>query len=281
MKLLKAVEDFRFGKTEWQMRRKARSWQAKCPARSPSDSPIVIFAMPLVSKRRAKDWEVVQTQLNQTLASFQRQSSDNWQVVIAGQDRPHLPDDPRIQFIKANVSDKFYDKGDKRRILIDHIAKSLKADAYYMQFDADDILHPDFVQYVQSDNNARGYVITDGYIVSLTEQAVITKPKFDQSCGSCAAVYVDFRQNHHDAKLLIEHRSHTKITALCADFGQPLAPVPFASALYIVGHGQNMIERRGKLEQRTQNWVQGAVSDQDAQSILETFQATDLDGWQS
>ncbi|SLN13944.1 hypothetical protein [Roseisalinus antarcticus] len=243
------------GKTRAQSRLRGRIWRLLRGAAAPSDDPLVIFAIPLVSRRRSSDWDQVTANLSATLASFLRQTDGNWMALICGQDRPDdLPDDPRITFLKARVGDKFYDKGDKRRQLIAHVARRIRRDGYYMQFDADDILHPEAVAHMRGDHNGRGYLISRGYFVHAGARrlAPLEPPEkpFHLACGSSSAVYVDFRTHRHDARLLAEHRSHTRVAETCAEWGQPLDEIPFPAALYMVGHGENMIQRRGKLEDR-------------------------------
>lgn len=272
MSLLKKIDAIRFGKTEMQMRWKARLWAARKPQRVPSASPVVIFAVPLVSKRRAKDWDVVCRNLTTTLTSILRQSDSSFRVYICGQDRPVLPEDSRVEFVPANVSDKFYDKGDKRRILIQHISRTLKADGYYMQLDADDVLHPNFVGHIVTDHNARGYYVESGYFLSLTANGMAPISSFHKHCGSSAAVYVDFRQDRHDVKLLNEMRSHTKVVEISEQYGQPLAAMPFAACLYVTGHGENMVARRGKLDARTQNFLLREIGAEDRLRVLKEFE---------
>ncbi|KAA9008913.1 glycosyltransferase family 2 protein [Histidinibacterium aquaticum] len=250
MSLLRVLQ----GKTRTQGRWRARLWRWRRPEAEPSDDPLVLFALPLVSRRRASDWARVEENLRGTLEAFRRQSDPNWRAVICGQDRPALPEDDRIDFIEAKVGDKFYDKGDKRRQLIAQVARTVRRDLYYMQHDADDILHPDVVAHIRKGHNGRGYLIDRGYFVHAGTRrlAPLFPPErpFHKTCGSSAAVYADFREHRLDARLLYEHRSHTQVAGICEDWGRPLEPIPFAAGLYMVGHGENMIERRGKLEQR-------------------------------
>ncbi|EAR52184.1 hypothetical protein OG2516_02069 [Oceanicola granulosus HTCC2516] len=253
------------GRTDAQTRLRGRIWRWRRGEVRPSAAPEVIFAIPLVSRRRAGDWAQVEANLAATLDSFRRQSDPGWRAVICGQDRPALPDDARITFVTARVGDKFYDKGDKRRQLIRHVSRTLAGDGYYMQFDADDILHPEAVAHMRADNNGRGYLIDKGYFVHAGTRAVapMTPPEkpFHLACGSSSAVYVDFRTHRRDARLLAEHRSHTRVARICDEWGVPLDPVPFPAALYVVGHGENMIARRGKLDERLGWFERAGIAD--------------------
>lgn len=274
LNLLRYMDDLRFGKTRTQMRIKGALWQKLHKTAQPSRDTEVIFAIPLVSRGRAPDWTIVCAALSDTLASFQRQTNARWRAVICGQDRPDCPElgDPRIEFIRSSARDKFYDKGDKRRQLIEHIARNMRIDGYYMQFDADDILHPGFVEHLLADNNGQGYVVTQGYFMNVAANQIAPLDTFNRHCGSCAAVYVDFRRGRRYAQLLKQHRSHTKIAEICSDYGITLAPVPMRSVIYMAGHGQNMIERRGKLDERSARFLRHPVTDPaEADAILREF----------
>ena len=134
-----------------------------------------------------------------------------------------------------------------------------------MQFDAVDILHPKFVKHVLADNNGRGYFIV------VAEQRVVALDSFNAFCGSCAAVYVDFRTHKTYTKFLSQHRSHTQIAAYCTLNERPLSAVPFKDALYLTGHSENMYGRRGHLLDRTKTLVQVALSKDDAKATLKEF----------
>lgn len=275
MRIRDWIDAIRFGKTERQMRWKASLFlRARRRMQVKSNDPLVIFALPLVSRQRAASWDQVQDNLNMTLASFLRQSDPNWIAIICGQDTPVLPADPRITFLPARIRDKFYDKGDKRRLLVDHVSRTVRADGYYMQFDCDDVLHPEVVAHLRKDHNGRGYVIGDGYFVSLSAGLVARLPDFHVTCGSSSAVYVDFRINRTFRSMLLQHRSHQNIPDISALFGQPLDRIPFPAALYMTGHGENMIQRRGRIEARTKVHMQNALEAYEAQYVCKEFGIT-------
>ncbi len=260
------LKDIWLGKTDPQRRLAAWLWRKTTRLDPPSDDPLVVFAIPLISKRRAPDWAQVDRNLAATLGSLLRQEDGGWIALICGQDRPDgLPEDPRIRFLTATVGDKFYDKGDKRRQLIAHTARHIRRDGYYVQCDADDILHPALVRHIRRDNNGAGYFIDQGYFVDAgTGRCARLGPDrrpFHLSCGSSTAPRFDFRRHRRFRALLNTHRSHTKIVHIMALYGFAMTPVPFRAGLYMVGHGQNMIERRGKLERRLQYLDEAEVTD--------------------
>ena len=74
----------------------------------------------------------------------------------------------------------------------------------------------------------------------------------------------------------IQHRSHIKIAEISALYGQPLEPVPFRAVLYMTGHGQNMVKRRGKLDERTEKFLQRQLSPEEAAGVCATFGVPEL-----
>ncbi|WP_224823615.1 glycosyltransferase family 2 protein [Cognatishimia sp. MH4019] len=245
-------KNFIRGKLPWQLRLKASIWRRMTPIQPPSDTPIVVFAIPLVSKRRAPDWDIVCRNLNATLAALKSQSSSSWKALICGQNMPaDLVTDDQIQFLKSTVSDKFYDKGDKRRQIIAHMARTLKTDGYYFQLDADDLLHPELVAHICRDHNGAGYYVQRGYLRDVGRDLLAPlgpeTAEFWTVCGSSTAAYFDFRKSRHFRALLNELKSHKRIISRMATYGFEMEPIHFPAGLYLVNHGQNMIERRGNL----------------------------------
>ena len=63
------LKDFVRGKTPLQRKWAAGLWQRGLHAQPSSGAGLVVFAIPLVSRRRASDWERVSSNLARTLAS--------------------------------------------------------------------------------------------------------------------------------------------------------------------------------------------------------------------
>ncbi|WP_208348610.1 glycosyltransferase family 2 protein [Pseudaestuariivita rosea] len=263
------IKDIWRGKTAWQMDLKVRLWRARTKIEPPSDQPVVIFAVNLVSKRRAPDWDETCANLKMTLDSFHGQTNPNWRAFVCGQDKPDgIEFDEQVQFLKSHTSDKFNDQGDKRRQIIAHVAKTVKTDGYYMRFDADDLLHPHAVEHMCSDNNGAGYYVDDGYMYDVSNDRVAPVGSdgpdgiaFYQRCGSCCAVRYDFRNGRNFRQLLNEMKAHGRIIAKMRLFGFEMQPFPFPAAIYMINHGQNMVERRGKMDDKVQYVDRFAITD--------------------
>src|SRR6266571_3107223 len=61
------------------------------------------FGIPLIARSAARNWPLVEALLELTLTSVRGQTDQDFQIVIAGHDRPHVPlDDTRTTFIAAD-----------------------------------------------------------------------------------------------------------------------------------------------------------------------------------
>ncbi|MEM0936080.1 MAG: glycosyltransferase family 2 protein [Pseudomonadota bacterium] len=254
---MRLLRDIFRGKTGVQKRTVAALWRRRLRETPPSDTPLVVFAVPLVSKRRATDWSMVSANLARTLATFRTQTSGAWCAYVCGQDRPDgVRFDAHVQFLPYAGGDKFYDKGDKRLRIIDRAMADLAGrDGYYAQFDADDLLHPGVVAHIAGDNNGRGYIIEAGYVADLGAPRIAPlfgerpgeapQPAFWHLCGSCVFARFDFRtQPRLWRRLLRRLKSHKRMAEVMAQHGLPLAALPFPAGIYLLNHGENMSRRR-------------------------------------
>ncbi|MFQ6553195.1 glycosyltransferase family 2 protein [Aestuariibius insulae] len=256
-KTVKTIKTILRGKTPAQMRVKGQFWQRLNRFDSPSGDPVTLFAMPLVSRSRSGDWGTVSYNLAATLASMRAQTSGRWELIICGQDEPDgIEFDDQVQFLRYPGSDAFFDKGRKRRAIIHHAAKIRKDDGYLFQFDADDLLHPGVVEHIHATDNGAGYYVERGYMIE--EPGGHLAPldpepghiPFNRICGSSNAVRFDFRRSRASKTVLSEMKAHPAIPARMAYYGLEMTPIPFPAALYLVGHGENMVARRGTIDSK-------------------------------
>ncbi|MEL6206596.1 MAG: glycosyltransferase family 2 protein [Pseudomonadota bacterium] len=271
------------GKTPAQMRMSGAIWRWRLREELPSGESLVVFAIPLVSRARATDWDVVSANLARTIASLRAQTSDRWVAFVCGQDEPEgVEFDEQVGFVPYRGRAKFYDKGDKRVALIGHTLRRLAGrDGYYAQWDADDLLHPGAVAHVLGDNNGRGYLVETGIMADLSAGrfAWLAPPTperetrvFWRVCGSCSFVRFDFRtQPRHWKKLLSRLSSHLRISAWMERFGLPLDPFPFPAAIYTFSHGENMSSRRGRTERRNAYIDAFPLSESEREAVAEAF----------
>lgn len=259
-----------------------------CTAK-PFEDPTVYFVVPLYGRNQAKDWAMVCRNLATTLSSLIQQSDPNWQAFVCSQNLPEgFPDDPRIHYIpfegeyarQAALKDGF-DNALKKKCVFDHMDQHCRASGYLFQLDADDILHPSLVEYIRSDNNGTGYIIDRGYMCHAeTYEMGFLQPwslrhfrakPFYKHCGSCAALRLDMSKGVEGNEHIGKRGAHKSLPETMRSFGLPLSPIPFHAALYMVGHGENMRERRGKIQMKFKYIRQNRVKDHLAINVAQEF----------
>ncbi|MEM9715196.1 MAG: glycosyltransferase family 2 protein [Pseudomonadota bacterium] len=218
------------------------------------DDPKVTFLIPLIAKKRAQNWSVVEFLLAETLRSIRHQTNPNWHVIICGQDRPELPEDPRIVFepFTRDIADsKRTDKWLKNKVLCKAWRKHFKSDGYLFMLDADDLVHPELVERIIASETkgvlmlARGYMANahSGEVCDLTPIDPATrkpKTKFFATCGSCAAIRVSPASGPFPESIVHTYRRHYAPQKHFPKFGFRIDELNAPSAVYMVNHGDNM-----------------------------------------
>lgn len=228
-----------------------------------SQEPLVVFLLSLIDRDKSKNWQSDCENLYRTLLSFQNQTSQNWLAVICSSDRPeHLPDDPRIVFLKYDkiayphtftLEPRSGDKGIKRLQMVDYIEQTLTQDGFVFTMDADDIFSHGLVDYMQKTRHGGGYMIEHGLQKDLASGGIMrlgprglsgTKATpLWSTCGSGTAIYFDFRPGSKIGSKVVrlaciqKHRL-TPILAYTAGF-KPKS-VPFVAGVYLVNNGANL-----------------------------------------
>lgn len=251
------------------------------------NSPKIIFAIPLRAKKGADAWGTIESNLRATVASVARQRTENVLIMLCGHDKPDLGEfDSLVEWIPADwdppsdPSKGSWDKAQKRkRILVECRQRSFDG-FYFFLLDADDFVDKDIVSYVLADDNRQGYIIDKGYVLdkstdALAEMAPPRRP-FHRSCGSCAIFWltVDDLPNvkGENSKYWQALREHGKFPETSAEFGRPLAPIPYAAALYMINHGENLSVLQGVSVVQTKHAQEHNIMDKaKRQEILQRF----------
>jgi hypothetical protein len=237
-----------------------------------------VFLVPLVGPAQVGDWSAVTARLQATLRGFLDQTDGRWTALVCCQDRPPLPDDPRIRFVPFADPAPGNDKWRKLGVLCDALADVVDTPAYVMSFDADDLAHRGLVAEMLSRGEQGGYLVEQGYVmddatgqVALADRPGARTPlrkPFWKLCGSCAAL-------HHDPALpesaaflremtAHEHRMFPYLAGLA---GLRLRRLGKPRVLYVLNHGENFGARRGRVGFKTRFVARFAIGD--AQSIAD------------
>lgn len=266
------------------------TWRERNPLAPLAQDATVVFAMPLIARERAQDWSAVQDNLAATLRSVRAQSSHRWEVVICGQDLPECVEfDDRVRFLhhpERPDPDQMTDRPAKLDQLIGHFADDWRRDGYFFMLDADDLVHPDLVSHCVETADRSGYILPEGFMLDASGGTIaymgesrIRYPKsarFYNHCGSCTAIRMDFRKGAAFAEPLRTRGTHKTQVHNLAAYGIALKKVPFGGVIYVVNHGQNLRERRGKMDTKIRYLERNRMNERAATKVREAFGLPDV-----
>lgn len=224
--------------------------------------PIVTFGIPLISSRSCADWQRVSELLQHTLNSVLRQSDPRYRVMICGHEFPDLPQlaDRRVELIRTRWSPPLPTALNKdkhlKRFVMGLRLRSLDG-GYFMQLDADDLVHKDIAAAILAPGREHGCVITLGYALDYANKAIAPVPgawpvELDRICGSTAVVYYEpdeipdeLPTDPRAFKLrksfkFADDSTHPSVWQASAEYGKPLAALPFPAVIYTVNTDENI-----------------------------------------
>jgi glycosyltransferase involved in cell wall biosynthesis len=227
------------------------------------DAPTFVFAIPLIARSAAYDWDVVVHHFNATLGSIFNQTDPNFRVIVACTGRPEvrIPVDERLEFV--DLPDRPFSPHDpewsyrdiarRRHAVLKHAAPD--GDAYVMLVDADDLVSCRLVSHVRQTNHQYGYLLTRGYIYDSTHGLLSMLPNkigqsvsFFYSCGTSIVLRLTAEElrNSTDEQgyfRRVMRRGHPWAGKFSMAEGRPLGLIEFRAAVYVRNHGSNMSER--------------------------------------
>lgn len=219
------------------------------------------FGIPLIARAAADDWPLVDRLLGLTLRSVLAQTDAGFHVVLAAHDVPAAWDevagDPRFTLVLADwlpqaVTAANDDGGTKKWLIKQHVRR--QGGGLLMFLDADDWVSRDLVRRAKSQiaPGDVGGVLADGFALDWESRRLARFPiadafagPFHAICGSSTIGRV--LPGSEDPMLLDPHLalgSHHRWPDAAKERGVSLAQVD-ATAVYLVGTGQNHSERQG------------------------------------
>lgn len=219
---------------------------------------ILTFIIPVRHQDNAKDWALLKKHLSETIASIANQTVSGWKVVIVaneGADLPTLPagfEVKRVTFPPnamheqgAHALEDFreavrLDKG--RRILAGMLHAGDMGHA--MVVDDDDFISRRLTEFVAANPSANGWTMREGYIWSGGD-LLYRYGDFSKLCGTSHIIRADLfklpKRFEDAAEAYISRTlgSHVFIEDDLRAAGTPLAPLPFAGAVYRTGHNES------------------------------------------
>src|SRR5438045_2527898 len=167
-----------------------------------NDKPSVVFLIPFASQKVRSNWPTACKYLQQTLRSIRNSASENYRVVVAGNEEPELEMgfDSGIHFL--SLKHPFPSHPDYRAELrlyklpnVDaawRYAKSNWQPKYVMKLDADDFISSRLVGWLDGTGTEAGYLIQHGWFWRSGARYLIQRTEyFDRVCGSCLIIRSD------------------------------------------------------------------------------------------
>jgi glycosyltransferase involved in cell wall biosynthesis len=154
------------------------------------NQPLVLFIIPLVSRRYASDWEKTTKMLEETLASIRNQSVPSFHCIIVSDQMPDLTYQSGISFVESD-----FDLADSRRYGARCIDKQKKVylallearqynPGYVMIIDGDDWLHRDVIKFVQENSEDDCFILGKGYYLQDPKWELRRGYRMEKACAS-------------------------------------------------------------------------------------------------
>ncbi|WP_147125478.1 hypothetical protein [Shimia ponticola] len=244
-------------------------------------SPKVIFATAVIGKAKARDWKRVNSLLAATAVSVLNQTDPHWIWLVTGQDMPDLPDDPRVFWVPWNKSMEGHDQSPKMVDLVDQFPELNIPEGILVPLDGDDLISKHLVADMRA-LPPSGALFEKGYMYDAeTRQVALTdrpglgdlrnRPLY-KNCGTCIAL--PYQPGSADIEVLraIMWLSHRHFAWYARLYGLSLPPAKRPLAVYMLGHGQNALLRRGRGGFKRRFIERRAITDPDERArIAEEF----------
>jgi len=210
---------------------------------------MLVFLIPLQSKRASKDWTRVSALVRRTLRSVLAQTHPAFRVYLICTDLPELcPSHPAMtivprDFPEPELGSRMLDKWTKVRIGLASI-RSL-APCHVMVTDADDCVSNRLAAHVSSNPHSFGWCFDEGWLHDERSRLIYRRRHgFDDICGTSSIVRMDESdlpgsESDEKSDNIILRSGHTTIRRNMVERGTPLEILPFAGAVYNLATGEN------------------------------------------
>jgi len=209
----------------------------------------------VIGKDKAKDWDSVTQLLTQTAQTVLAQTNPNWIWLVTGQDKPPLPDDPRITWVPWDKQVDGHDQSPKMVDLVAAFPQLNVPEGVLVPLDGDDMIS----SHLAADMAAMGptgALFEKGYMfdaetgrIALSDAPTLFDPRnrpLYKNCGTCIAL--PYQPDTADIEVLkaIMWLSHRHFAWYARLYGLPLPAIKRPLSIYMLGHGQNALLRRGR-----------------------------------
>jgi hypothetical protein len=252
-------------------------WLPAALSRWRSDQRLFVFAVPLIAKKRAPDWDRVLTDLRMTVTSLLNQTDPHFRILIGTNDdiKGTLPRDRRVKTIKIEEGPGLtegsrqqrghHDAGHKKSVLTGHGARH--GARFIMYVDADDLISNRLVDIVRSNDHPSGYILRRGFVMNCRTGLVLSCPcdhitgveGFDGFCGSSIILtYPATSEDDPYWHLKIMSEGHHKARSAFIRSGSPALDLHEELAIYRLNTGVNASQHNDNEKSRL-DWLDGTM----------------------
>lgn len=219
---------------------------------------MLVFVVPLKSKKKSKSWQLVSCLLERCLKSICNQTLPNFKVIVVCNERPELNfHHPSVTYLEVNFSIEKKTKSinykgnetDKNRKIYTGLLYAERFNpSYICLVDADDCVSRRLVEFVNKNPQSNGWFINKGYEYKERSKSVFRRKKnFHLRCGTSHIIRFEAlkpliqctRFSDIDWKFLY----HQDIVNIMKAKKCVLDELPFEGAIKIVDNGENIVDQ--------------------------------------
>jgi hypothetical protein len=214
---------------------------------------MIVFIIPLKSKRVSKDWNRVSRLIERCVRSAINQTSENFRVIIVCHERPDIQiDHPSISYVQVDfpppelgqtnvISQMDRDKNRKMWLGLEYASQFNPS--YVMFVDADDCVSFHLAEFISKNPHTNGWFLDSGYVYEDgSDRIYYKKEKFYLMSGTSHIINLSLIKDESLHSVYIDSGEplHQLVVDILASRQTPLAPLPFPGAVYIVENGENI-----------------------------------------
>jgi len=204
---------------------------------------MLTFIMPLKSPAVCRDWSYVSRLAERSLKSVCGQRDDAFRLLLVCHRRPETDfKHPCLEVIEEDFAipgpareERMADKG--RKIWRGLVEARWSMPGHIMLVDADDCVSRRLAGFAAAHPEANGWFFKQGYLHDQGSRRVLRTGDFHLRCGSshilrCEAQDLPSGVAERESDYWIASHGHQEMAAFMEKRGTPLAPLPFAGAIY-------------------------------------------------
>ncbi|MEH2382129.1 MAG: glycosyltransferase family 2 protein [Nostoc sp.] len=223
---------------------------------------MLVFVILLKSQQVSNSWERVTQLFERCLKSICNQTSPDFHAIVVCHEQPKIEfNHPQITYITVDfpppnepnpIARGETDKG--RKILKGLMHARQFSPTHTMAVDADDCISKNLAAFIQQHPNSNGWFIDKGYKYKEGSQYIYIKRKnFYRICNTSNIIRYDlnflpenaeYNRGYGYYKYYIDHG---KVRGVLENKANPIEPLPFPGAVYIVETGENLFYGSMKL----------------------------------